>query len=93
MDTVARVRAVFQEHFGQDLLDRFEQQTVTFEPATTNRRVELDSLDQVEFVMALEDEFKIEITDDIAERMTTIPTIVHEVDTMVRQQHPEKVDG
>ncbi|CEO96932.1 Acyl carrier protein [Plasmodiophora brassicae] len=36
----------------------------------------LDSLDQVELVMALEDEFAIEIPDDEAERITTVEDAV-----------------
>lgn len=35
-----------------------------------------DSLDSVELVMAIEDEFTIEIDDDTAEKLTTVQSIV-----------------
>jgi acyl carrier protein len=42
-----------------------------------------DSLDMVEIVMALEDEFDIEIPDDNAERCETVEQAVTVVETMV----------
>lgn len=35
-----------------------------------------DSLDTVELVMALEDEFRIDIPDDIAEKITTVRQVI-----------------
>lgn len=34
--------------------------------------LDIDSLDAVEIIMALEDEFNIEITDEVAEQLSTI---------------------
>lgn len=85
MTTIERVRAVFQEHFGADLLDRFADGKVTFLPASTGRRVELDSLDQTEFVMALEEEFGVTITDAQGERVASIDTAVQLIDELTAE--------
>lgn len=87
MTTIERVRAVFQEHFGQDLLDRFADGQVTFLPASTGHRVELDSLDQTEFVMALEEEFGVTITDAQGERVASIDTAVQLIDELTADAH------
>lgn len=47
-----------------------------------------DSLDTVELVMALEEEFGIEIQDEQAEKITTIQQAV---DFIEKQKHGEKV--
>lgn len=39
-----------------------------------------DSLDTVELVMALEEEFKIEIPDEDAEKITTVHQAIHYID-------------
>lgn len=43
-----------------------------------------DSLDQVELIMALEEEFEIEIPDDEAEKLTTVQKIYDYIDANVR---------
>ena len=43
-----------------------------------------DSLDTVELVMALEEEFKVEIPDEDAEKITTVQQAIDYIDT-----HPE----
>ena len=40
-----------------------------------------DSLDTVELVMAFEEEFSIEIPDDIAEKITTIKEAIEHIET------------
>jgi acyl carrier protein len=45
-----------------------------------------DSLDQVELVMALEEEFEIEIPDEDAEKMTTVRDAVEYLRTHVKQE-------
>ena len=42
-----------------------------------------DSLDQVELVMALEEEFDIEIPDEEAEKITTVQAVVDYIDSHV----------
>ena len=42
----------------------------------------LDSLDKVEFVMAVEDEFKVEIPDSIVPGFKTLDDVARYVDTM-----------
>jgi acyl carrier protein len=42
-----------------------------------------DSLDTVELVMALEEEFDIEIPDDEAEKITTVKAVVDYIDSHV----------
>jgi len=41
-----------------------------------SKDLEADSLDQVEILMALEDEYNIEIPDEVAERFITVRDIV-----------------
>jgi acyl carrier protein len=48
------------------------------------KELELDSLDSVELVMAIEDQFKIEITDDEAENMTSILAAVEIIKTKIK---------
>ncbi len=45
-----------------------------------------DSLDQVELVMALEEEFEIEIPDEDAEKMTTVRDAVEYLRKHVKQE-------
>lgn len=42
-----------------------------------------DSLDTVELVMALEEEFEIEIPDEAAEKITTVQAVVDYIDSHV----------
>lgn len=43
-----------------------------------------DSLDSVELVMALEDEFELEIEDTVAEKLTTVQSIVDYLTPLVK---------
>ncbi len=47
------------------------------EDATFDGDLKADSLDVVELVMALEDEFNLEIPEEDAERITTVGAVVH----------------
>ena len=42
--------------------------------------LEADSLDAVEIIMAIEDEYGIEIPDEVAEKFQTVGDLVHYVD-------------
>ncbi|BDA77894.1 acyl carrier protein [Leptospira kobayashii] len=41
-----------------------------------------DSLDTVELVMALEEEFGVEISDEIAEKIQTVGDVIKHIDTL-----------
>ena len=64
-DIPERVKKIVVEHLG------VEKEKVV-ESASCVDDLGADSLDTVELVMAFEEEFNIEIPDDIAEKITTI---------------------
>ena len=64
-DIASRVKAIIVDKLGVD-----ENEVVT-EASFTND-LGADSLDTVELVMALEEEFETEIPDDEAEKITTV---------------------
>ena len=64
----ARVRAVVVEQLG--LTDRELRDEVTM------TELGADSLDEIEIAMALEDEFRLEISDEEAEAMRTVNDVV-----------------
>ena len=47
--------------------------------------LEADSLDAVEIIMAIEDEFELEVPDEDAEKFQTIGDIVHYVEDNVKE--------
>lgn len=63
-----RVRAVIIEQLGLTELELVDTNTLS--------ELGADSLDEIEIVMALEDEFKIEISDAQAETMRTVNDVV-----------------
>ena len=73
-DIEARVKKIIAEQLG------VEESQVTNEKAFV---VDLgaDSLDNVELVMALEDEFGIEIPDEDAEKITTVQAAIDYANT------------
>jgi acyl carrier protein len=64
-DIAARVKKIVVEHLG------VEEAKVT-EQASLIDDLGADSLDQVELVMAFEEEFGVEIPDDAAEKIRTV---------------------
>lgn len=64
-DITSRVKAIIADKLGVD------ESEVTPE-ATFNNDLGADSLDTVELIMELEKEFKIEIPDDQAEKITSV---------------------
>ena len=68
-DIASRVKAIIVDKLGVD------ENEVTPEASFTND-LGADSLDMVELVMALEDEFETEIPDEEAEKITTVQQAV-----------------
>lgn len=64
-----KIRAIIAEQLGIDNLEDIALSTSLAED------LEADSLDAVEFIMALEDEFGIEIPDEQAENFKTVGDI------------------
>jgi acyl carrier protein len=64
-DTQAKVRSIIAEQLGVKIEEVVDQASFTDDLGA-------DSLDTVELVMALEEEFGIEIPDEDAEKMRTV---------------------
>ena len=64
MDYFKKIREIVAEQLGIDA------ETITLE--TTFNDLDADSLDVVEVIMALEDEFGIQIPDEVAEKIKII---------------------
>lgn len=73
MNTIQRVTKIIVEHLGVD-----ENKVV--DNANINDDLGADSLDAIELCMAVEEEFKIEITDDEISKIKTVDDIVKLVD-------------
>ena len=69
-----RVRAIIAEQLGVKVEEVTDQ-------ASFIEDLGADSLDTVELVMALEEEFGIEIPDEDAEKMTTVGDAIKYIDT------------
>lgn len=65
MSTIERVKKVFAEQFGISESDVKPESHIADDLGA-------DSLDEVELVMAIEDEFEIEISDEDAEKIKTV---------------------
>ena len=64
-----KVKSIIVEHLGVE-------ESKVLEPASFIDDLGADSLDQVELVMAFEEEFGVEIPDDAAEKITTVGSAV-----------------
>ncbi|MBP6789581.1 MAG: acyl carrier protein [Candidatus Promineofilum sp.] len=76
-DTEERVRAIIVDLLGVD-----EDQVVI--AARFREDLEADSLDLVELIMAFEEEFAGEISDEEAQKITTVGEAVKYIDTRMR---------
>ncbi len=70
----ARVKKIVVEHLGVD-------ESKVVDNASCVDDLGADSLDQVELVMKLEDEFGCEIPDDAAEKITTIKAAISYIES------------
>ena len=71
-DVLNRVKAIVVEHLGVD-------ESKVVEAAAFIDDLGADSLDTVELVMAFEEEFSIEIADDVAEKIVTVGDAVAQI--------------
>lgn len=76
---VDRVRAIIAEVLGID------ESQITLD-AHFRKDLRADSLDLVELIMRLEDEFQGEIRDREAQQITTVGEAVHYIETQILQQ-------
>ena len=72
-DIENRVKKIVVEHLGID-------ESKVVETASFIDDLGADSLDTVELVMAFEEEFNIEIPDDVAEKITTIKEAIEHIE-------------
>jgi acyl carrier protein len=72
-DTLERVKKIMVERLNVDSAE------VTME-AGIKEDLGADSLDVVDLIMELEEEFELEITDEQAERINTVSDIVNYID-------------
>ena len=76
-DTLSRVTEIIEELLGAD-----KEQIVP--GARFREDLEADSLDLVELIMAFEEEFDGEISDEEAQKITTVGEAVTYIDTHMR---------
>jgi acyl carrier protein len=76
-DTEARVRDIIVDLLGVD-----EEEVVS--EARFREDLEADSLDLVELIMAFEEEFQGEISDEEAQKITTVGEAVAYIDTHMK---------
>jgi acyl carrier protein len=84
-EIAAVVNKVFTDAFGDEAFGRLEQRPIIFRRHDDKeRRInDLDSLDHLEFVMALEDEFDVEIGEAGAAKITTLDDAVAAVEKIL----------
>lgn len=73
-DTYDRIKTIIVDLLGVD------ESQVTME-ASFRENLEADSLDLVEFIMAVEEEFGGEVSDEEAQKITTVGEAVKYIDT------------
>jgi acyl carrier protein len=75
MDVFAKIKALIVEQLGVDEGDVKKE--------TTFEDLDADSLDIVELVMALEEEFNLEISDEEVENIKTVGDVVRYIEAHV----------
>ncbi len=74
MDTYSEIKAIIVDLLGAD------ESKITME-ARFREELEADSLDLVELIMAFEDKFGAEISDEDAQKITTVGEAVRYIDS------------
>ncbi len=69
-----KIQKIIAVHLGIENVNSLTRETLLMED------LDADSLDAVEIIMAIEDEFDIEIPDEIAESIKTIGDIIDHVE-------------
>ena len=77
-DTAERVKKIVAKHLGVD-------EAKVVETASFIDDLGADSLDTVELVMALEEEFNISVPDDKAEELKTVAQIAAFIDSQIKK--------
>lgn len=72
-DTATKVKKIVEDHLGVD-------PAKIVEGASFIDDLGADSLDTVELIMAFEEEFAIEIGDDVAEQIITVGDAIKQID-------------
>jgi acyl carrier protein len=75
LDVFEKVRSLISEQLDIDE-DKIS-------PETTFEEIDADSLDVVELVMALEEEFDIEIADEAVENIKTVADIINYIEEII----------
>ncbi|NMB41598.1 MAG: acyl carrier protein [Firmicutes bacterium] len=75
MDVFEKVRSLMSEQLDIDE-DKIS-------PETTFEEIDADSLDVVELVMAIEEEFDIEIADEAVENIKTVADIINHIEEII----------
>jgi acyl carrier protein len=75
MEISTKIRVILSHNFGVSLSDIDEE--------NTRYSLGMDSLDDVEFIMCLEEEFDIEIPDEEAEKIVSLQDAVKLVESML----------
>lgn len=66
------------------IIDQLDVDGSTITPETSlTKDLEADSLDAVEIIMAIEDEYEIEVPDEEAEKFANIGDIVHFIEEQI----------
>jgi len=71
-DVLGRVKAIIEEQLGIDMEAKARELGVSIEALRFREDLEADSLDLVELIMAFEEEFGGEISDEDAKQITTV---------------------
>lgn len=86
MPVIDRIRAIFEEFYVPSALKKVENDGIIWADHASGRAMQpndLDCLDRLEFIMAIEEEFDVEIPDDIAEICCTIAETSRHIATIL----------
>jgi len=84
-DVKTRVVAIAKEHLG------VEESQITEEASFVND-LGADSLDVVELVMAFEEAFDVEISDDVSETILTVGDAINYLETLLVERSKEAAE-